>query len=312
MKINFSALKFWKLGSVDIFIFSVISTPPKAGEKSRKNGISRPKNGLEMTERMKCQQNLETCLKWGRGLPWVFLFLLIPALGRAAMKDETLQKYERVISKSNELNLYGYDLKQVTLKLKQMTDYLLNDNDRDATRMLDEIQGELEKIEQKGPEHLRRERELAWLEIYGDFVRQFAIFVVLSFLILRFGCVKRNLAVSNPPGPDTWKMILVFTLAAAFSGTLSFIRYDQSSWAFIDLQVLLVAAGGLLGGLWVGFFAGVLNFLLRYMMVPEMNLNILYPCVAGTVAGLCCSEISYISIPKCRWQRSEDETADPI
>jgi LytS/YehU family sensor histidine kinase len=121
-----------------------------------------------------------------------------------------------------------------------------------------------------------------WLEIYGDFVRQFALFALLSFLILRFPVVKRYLAERRVSrGADVWKVAGIFVGTAFFAGTLSFVRYDQSSWAFIDLQIMLVSAAGLFGGFGVGLIAGISIAVLRYLAVPEISAGILAPACAG-------------------------------
>jgi LytS/YehU family sensor histidine kinase len=222
---------------------------------------------------------------WGT----VFGLLLlcgIPSVLFSSVDAATLKKYEAVIAKSGELNLYGYDLKRVTLKLKQMTETLLSGNDTEAARLIDEISGDLQRIEVKGPEQMRRERELVWLEIYGDFIRLFAIFVVLSFLLVRLRAVKRNLNVPVCSVRDRWKMTMAFTLAAGFAGTLSFAKYDQSSWAFIDLQLLFVAISGLAGGIWVGVACGLLNALFRCAIAPEISMNVCFLATAGLISGI--------------------------
>jgi LytS/YehU family sensor histidine kinase len=229
-------------------------------------------------------------------LPMVLTFVLLTGFAYAGgtLSRETLAKYEAVISKTNELTLYGYDLKHVTLKLKIMTDHLLGGRNAQALQVLDEIRADLERIEKRGPEALRRERELVWLEIYGDFVRQLALFALLTFLILRFPVVKRRIADPRiARGKDAWKVAGIFIGTAFFAGTLSFVRYDQSSWAFIDLQILLVSAAGLLGGLWVGLISGISLAVLRYLAVPEISALIFAPAWAG-LFGACLGRLERV------------------
>ncbi|MFA6600431.1 MAG: sensor histidine kinase [Candidatus Omnitrophota bacterium] len=216
------------------------------------------------------------------------LVALAPGVAQASetASADTLKRYEAVISRAGELNLYGYDLKFVTLKLKKMTDSLLAGDEAEAVRVLDDIDRDLRRIETKGSEHFRRERERVWMEIYGDFIRQFSIFIVLSFLLLKPGFVRRNLASLRLPFKDGLNVGLIFGAAAAFAGTASFTRFEQSSWVFIDLELVFVTAAGLFGGPLSGLVAGCLNVLLRLAMVPEWIAPVLYLGAAGLAAGL--------------------------
>ena len=215
-------------------------------------------------------------------------------------KEDVLKKYEQVIVRSNQMNVYGFDLHDVTFKLKRVTEVLVANQFKQADEMLDEIKNDLKTIEAKGPEHLRRERELAWVEIFGDFIQQVAILFVIVLFLLRFKFVKSAIATpsplsSSPEGGEgrvrginfstVWKLTLVFTIGSIFGALVGLIRYGQSSWSFIDLQIILIGLSGLVGGVWVGVLTGAANGLFRLLMVPSVAIYSAVPLAVGLAAG---------------------------
>src|SRR3989338_5033515 len=145
-------------------------------------------------------------------------------------KEDVLKKYEQVIVRSNQMNVYGFDLHDVTFKLKRVTEVLVANQFKQADEMLDEIKNDLKTIEAKGPEHLRRERELAWVEIFGDFIQQVAILFVIALFLLHFKFVKSAITTPENGFSAVWKLALVFTISSLFSALAGLIRYGQSSW----------------------------------------------------------------------------------
>ena len=99
------------------------------------------------------------------------------SFGREVTKKEVLGTYETVIVKTNQMDMYGYDLREITPKLKEASDLLVSNRFGSAKGLLDEIKGDLKEIEGRGPELLRRERKLVWLEIF------FRVFFILLFAL---------------------------------------------------------------------------------------------------------------------------------
>src|SRR3989338_5615345 len=214
-------------------------------------------------------------------------FLSEKASAETVTKREVLKKYESVIVQSNQINIYGYDLSDVTFKLKRLTEILIANRFGQANDLLGEIERDLETIEARGPEKFKRERRLVWVEIFADFVQQFAFFVVIALLLLRLDVVRANL-LRKPNRSSHWKLSLAFTSASILGGLIVLIRYGQSSWAFVDLQILFVGIGGLVGGIWVGVITGLVNALFRLMIVPGVNVYLAIPLVTGMATGLFC------------------------
>ncbi len=206
-----------------------------------------------------------------------------PAFG--VTREEVLKDYERVIVKSNQMNVYGYDLREISLKLKQMSDILLANRLELAEKLLGEIEKDLKAIEARGPEYLHREKRLAWLEIYGDLIKQLAIFAVLSFLLLRFRFVKNSILAGVPDWSARWKLFATFAIISAFAVSVGFIRSDRASWPFVDLQLLWISIGALTGGVWVGLFLGALGSLSRLLIVEQIGIYFALPLVIGIAAG---------------------------
>jgi LytS/YehU family sensor histidine kinase len=214
------------------------------------------------------------------------LFFQMPAPADAASKEETLKKYEQVIARSNELTMYGYDVKRIGFKLKRMTDFLLTNDFNSANQLLDEISSDMAEVESKGPESLRKERQLAWFEILGDFIQQLALFLVLAFLMLRFTMLRRLLDQKQMSWAKTYRLAILFAVAAIGAGILSFIRYSGSSWAFMDLQVVFVTVAGMLGGFWPGILSGIAAVVFRMLLVPGFDQNHFCPLVVGLLGWM--------------------------
>src|SRR3989338_6002633 len=75
-------------------------------------------------------------------------FLSEKASAETVTKKEVLKKYESVIVQSNQMNIYGYDLSDVTFKLKRLTEVLIANRFEQANNLLDEIEKDLEVIEE--------------------------------------------------------------------------------------------------------------------------------------------------------------------
>ena len=215
-----------------------------------------------------------------------FVFSFVPLVSAAQVKKEdVLKKYEQVIVRSNQMVIYGYDLRDVTFKLRRATNALVAAQYEQADAMLDEIKNDLRVVGARGPEQFRQEKKLAWIEAFGDFIQQFAIFVVLSLILLRLRLVKSSLAKLRRDFHTVWKLTLLFAAVSILGATVGLIRYGQSSWAFVDLQAVLVGIGGLTGGVWVGIAAGLLNGLFRFVVAPNAMIYALIPVAVGTAAG---------------------------
>lgn len=222
----------------------------------------------------------------------IFLFgflvcILLPNFLFAASKEEVLEKYEHIVIKTNELSIYGYDLKDTGGKLKRLTSVLLDNQFDRADQMLDELKKELYLIEASGPERIQQERRLAWLEIFADFAQQLALFVILSLILFRFQLVKYAFREAKLGWQIQLRLAAIFTACSLVGGSLSLIRYGQSSWSFIDLQILFVGISGFIGGIVVGLITGILGGVFRIVIAPEALLLSSLPLILGALSGIC-------------------------
>ena len=233
-----------------------------------------------------------------KNLPHAAGFLVLSALlftsllhystlsAHAATREEVLERYDEVIKKSNHMLMYGYDLQDINYKLKYMTTVLLDNQFDRADSLLEDIARDLKAIEAKGPERLRRERRLTWLEIYGDLVQQFAFLLVVVFALLRISFLRTAMSLKTPGFAYGWKIVLSFAAASLFVGSVNLIRYGQSAWAFVDLQILFVGMGGVVGGPWVGLVIGAINSAFRAVAAPGQIASLVIPVLAGLIGGI--------------------------
>jgi two-component system LytT family sensor kinase len=183
------------------------------------------------------------------------------------------------------MNVNGYDLSGVNFKLKRATEILIEGQLDEADELLTQIKKDLKGIEVQGPEHLRRERELAWLEMFGNFIQQIAIVVVITLLLLRLKFVKLSIYRFQNYFSRVLKLSILFSSVSIFWASIGLIRYGPSSWSSLDLQVIFVGISGLIGGVWVGIITGIVNSVFRIFFVPQMDLYLFVPAAAGIVSG---------------------------
>ena len=129
------------------------------------------------------------CLLWAVCFFAVtFVLASRPAFG--VTKEETLKKFEEVMVDSNQMNLYGYDLKPVAFKLEQVSELLLSNRFEAAHDLLGEIHTDLDAIRDEGPAYINRERQLIELQILADVIQQLVIFTGAAWLLLRFSFIQ--------------------------------------------------------------------------------------------------------------------------
>jgi LytS/YehU family sensor histidine kinase len=215
----------------------------------------------------------------------VFFVLQTPD-SYAVSKEDVLKKYERIIVRSNQMNISGYDLRGVTYKLKRVTEILVQNHFDEADQLLGEITKDFDGIEAQGPEQLQREQKLIWLEIFGDFIQQISIYILIVLILIRFGFLKASMLKRVSSWDAMWKLALTMTIAAIASASIGLIRYGQSSWSFVDLQVALVGISGLLGGARVGAITGIVNGLFRLVVVPGASVYFVIPIAVGLAGGI--------------------------
>lgn len=212
--------------------------------------------------------------------------ILFPSVSSAVSRWEVFEKYQRVLAKCNELNMAGYDLSEVFTKLKQISGASFDHELERADQTLGEVETNLKEIESRSPEQKKREKRLAWLEVYGDLIRRLAIFVVFALILLRFPFIRQGIV----SGISNWnlalKALVGFSAVSLLSASAGVIRFGESSWSFLDLQVIWVGISALAGGLLVGLMVGIVNSVFRFWMFPTFGVYVIAPLVVGFVGGI--------------------------
>ena len=212
------------------------------------------------------------------------LFFASEALSEPFSKEEVIKKYERAIYLAEELNVYREDILHVVPKIRFAVQALLRDDFVQADRVLDRALDDLKIVEGKRPTRRQRAFKQEWLEIYLEIVQKYAVTALFAFLFVKFPLFRRMFRRERLTVVD--KIYLTFT-ASAGALVFSFFdlaRYGDSAWAFLDFQVVFLAIGGLIGGIWPGLFAGALVAAFRWSLKPAF-LYVGVALLAGGVSG---------------------------
>ena len=222
----------------------------------------------------------------------VFFILSFFLLGRLSLsaaetisRDEVLTKYEEVAHLTEKLNIHQEDVLQILPKLRLATSALFTENYLQANRFLDEALQDLSLINSQGTAHARRSFRLEWLELYWGIVQKFAIIALFAFLLVRLPYFRHMFCREHFPLISKIYLTLLLSVAAVFFAFFDVSRYGEAAWVFFDIQVIFVAAGGLLGGIWAGLMAGALVGAFRLILSPQFMFYALIILSVGIIAG---------------------------
>ncbi|MDD5216788.1 MAG: histidine kinase [Candidatus Omnitrophica bacterium] len=207
-------------------------------------------------------------------------------LAQKTSKDEVLTRYQKIITQAEELQIYQDDVFKTIPKLRLATSALLKDNFEDANRYLNEAQSDLDLIRTKKPISIKRQIWFSWLETLFDVFQKFALIILLAFLLIKWPFFGRM--IYNNHFLPFGKIYLAFfvSTAAIFLSLLDLARYGGSAWAFFDIQIVLIVAGGLLGGMTTGFIAGLCVGAVRLILGSSFVIYAAVAVAAGVLSGL--------------------------
>jgi len=207
------------------------------------------------------------------------LVCLIPS-SHAATKEETLSKYEKAITLSEEMHLAREDVFKLLPRIRLAGEALLkNDFDR-AETVLDDVLNELDLVRQNRPKELQGRFRLEWLEIYLGIFQWYAVLALLGLIFGRW--FRSRKGFKNAGRTGAWRIAILGSVLAILFSFFDLSRYGESSWAFFDIQVVMAVLCGFWGGWIGGLGAGILLALFRWFLKPGIWV---YPA-AVLIAGV--------------------------
>jgi LytS/YehU family sensor histidine kinase len=216
----------------------------------------------------------------------------VPPAHASSTKADVLAKYEAAVSKADECRVYQEDPYKVIPRLRLAASALLKSDYEAAGEALDEILFDLKLFETRRPAEFRSEVSLEWLEIYREVFLKYAFIALLGYFFVKgplFRYLFKDSALSVPGG-----LILpvLAVMVSIFASLFDLTQYGESAWAFFDIQVVVLAIGGLLGGVWTGLIAGLLAGLFRWVMKPDFAGYFLIALSAGVLGGFFSRRVS--------------------
>jgi LytS/YehU family sensor histidine kinase len=204
-------------------------------------------------------------------LSWLFLgvFLsLSPSCSLAATREETLSRYEKLMSLLERLDLKTDPSGDAMERMGPIHDALTRADYDTALRQIDSLAAELEKDRVPREIDLNKEARLYWFEFLLDIFQKLAVLALLAFLLIQNSRWRMALKMNKVPNPTrfVWMCLMVF-ISLAFR-VLDLSRYGDSVSAIFDMQVVLAAVAGFLAGPFWGILSGLLVAFLRLLSKP--------------------------------------------
>jgi LytS/YehU family sensor histidine kinase len=216
-----------------------------------------------------------------RLVPAFFLsaFLVVPALVFAASpaKDEVLARYEKAVALTEELRLPEKDSESLRAKIREAGESLMVNDLANASDLLDESMVALEVIRRDDVKKGSADFRLEWLETYLNVFRWFAVIALLGFLFERWPFYGKMLEGNRLSLRGKVLLGLIASAVSVLLAVFDLSRYGESSWMFFDVQLVLVTAVSLYGGLVTGLLSGLLVAAFRYFLKAD---DLVYPLLA--------------------------------
>ena len=222
---------------------------------------------------------------------FVFLMQTASLCADTALREEVISDYDHALHVTEDLNIYEDDIFEIIPRLGQASEAIMADDYEKADALLSEINEDFETIRSSKPAQWKRALRLEWLEIYLDIFQKYAFLALLAYILVRFPYYRKQLRTDKISLKAKVILMLLTSSAAIFLSSFDLIKYGKSAWAFLDIQVVLVAVGGLLGGIGVGAGAGLLLACFRWIVNPDHLIYAVIIVGVGILAGFAAKRI---------------------
>lgn len=224
-------------------------------------------------------------------LPLFYVFFFTPVFAadpapETATESSVLSKYEKVMKRARNLNVYQEDILHVVPKVDMAGQAIMAARYEDAGKLLDAAGRDLDLLEAQRPVHSARTFRLEWLEIYREIFQKFAILAILAFFFVKIPSFHRWLKSDQFPAKGKMYLVILGFVSALFFSFFDISRYGEAAWAFFDVQVVFISLSGLLGGIWCGVAAGLFVGLFRLILSTDYAVYASIAVGAGMIAGL--------------------------
>jgi len=216
----------------------------------------------------------------------VTILFIPPSVAIEISKEDVLAKYEDVIARADELNIYREDPSNLAPKIRLATHLILRDAFEEAAPVLDEALLDLQYLELIRPKRHNQVFRLEWLEIYLDIFQKFAILAFLAFFSIRMPFFYKMTKLNRATIMRKFYLTVLVVIFGIFLSLFDLKRYGASSWVFIDYHVIFVAIGGFLGGFWPGLLSGIAMGAFRWFIDPNILTSFGITITVGLLSAL--------------------------
>jgi len=225
----------------------------------------------------------------------LFLLMFVPPIGLCAVSDEVSGQFQELSILTRQFQNRGYNTEEIANRLDQTVALISNQQFDEAGQLLGQVEEDLKSLGRSKPLPYGERIRIEWLEVYGDIFRKFAFIILTAYFLIRLKRFRDIFTRHEPHEIRKQRLLLLFvffTLGAVSAG-LGFIRYGESDWHFLDLQLVYTTLCGLIGGSVTGGICGLLGGLFR-LFLKAGNLSYFF-ILAG--AGLIGGWIARVKVP---------------
>ena len=220
-------------------------------------------------------------------LAFLSLFAGIQALDAGKdLKTEVLDHYKKAVALAEENHIYQDDAFNIAPKIKLANQSLLRGDLAQAEHVLEEILSDFEALREAHQKGIRTDLKVEWLETYVDIFQRFAVLALLAYFLVNLTFFKALLTKNKFSLAGKVLLSILTLFCAVVLGIFDLSRYGDSVWTFFDVQSVLIAVAGLLGGFGVSLMTtiGVLGF--RWLLQPVFAPSLSVVLWAGLLGGL--------------------------
>jgi len=166
--------------------------------------------------------------------------VLSPRTGFAASREDVITQYGESSIRLRQFRTRGFLVDELANQLDRAAVAMAERNFKGASQGLDQINEALNQLEIQGPLPPGERVRVEWLEIYGDIFQKFVLVILAAIFLLRIREI-RDLFTRRHHEAFTKQLLVsggVFTVLGILTSTLGYLRYGESDWSFLDLQLV--------------------------------------------------------------------------